>query len=416
MKLNVQKTDYQNFVMKTIFFHLFIISCAGTIVLTSCDREPPCETCTPVAFAGADRVITVPSDTVLLDGSASRDPDGMIVEWAWTKISGPASSNIVSRTTAKTIVTNLVIGTYRFELMVTDETRLSSRDTIVVTLKPALTRWTKLTTFSEGAGQTIILGIDEENVFIGESNSKGFWKYDSETNGFIKKSDILSKACCGMLSFSVNGQGFAGMGLVRGQTFDNNEMYQYDPVVSQWTVKNYAPIAGFATPFVINGSVYLLKGRSVWMYDPNNDSYVQKNDFPGNPSYILSSSFVINGIGYYVSGADCWEYYPGTDSWQQKASLPGYLDVQAAFSLDNYGYILADSSHTSLSSDTPLQLWQYFPLNNRWIRVYDDYPGEGTSQVKTASLNGVAYVGFGYKKLNNIHAEDDLAGDFWKFE
>ena len=45
----------------------------------------------PTAIAGPDQVITLPTDSISLDGSASSDPDGTISEWLWTKIEGPAS-------------------------------------------------------------------------------------------------------------------------------------------------------------------------------------------------------------------------------------------------------------------------------------------------------------------------------------
>ena len=41
----------------------------------------------PVACAGADRTITLPTDTVTLDGSCSTDPDNNITSYPWTKIS-----------------------------------------------------------------------------------------------------------------------------------------------------------------------------------------------------------------------------------------------------------------------------------------------------------------------------------------
>ena len=70
----------------------------------------------------------------MLDGSVSNDPDGTISEWHWSKISGPASFNIISASTAKTIVKNLVAGTYQIELKVTDDKNLSAKDTIQVTI------------------------------------------------------------------------------------------------------------------------------------------------------------------------------------------------------------------------------------------------------------------------------------------
>ena len=62
----------------------------------------------PIAVAGPDQVITLPTDSVSLDGSASSDPDGKISEWRWTKITGPVSFGIVNSSAAKTKAKNLL--------------------------------------------------------------------------------------------------------------------------------------------------------------------------------------------------------------------------------------------------------------------------------------------------------------------
>src|SRR4249919_3421961 len=110
--------------------------------MISCKKETSCEGCAtknnkpPIAVAGPDRVITLPTDSVLLDGSSSSDPDGKISEWLWTKISGPASFNIIKPTDSLTKVRSLVVGTYLFELKVTDNGGLSAKDTIRIIVDP----------------------------------------------------------------------------------------------------------------------------------------------------------------------------------------------------------------------------------------------------------------------------------------
>ena len=69
----------------------------------------------PVADAGLDQTITLPTNIVTLSGSGS-DADGTIACYSWTKISGPLSSTIVNPTTAATDVTGLVQGVYQFQL------------------------------------------------------------------------------------------------------------------------------------------------------------------------------------------------------------------------------------------------------------------------------------------------------------
>jgi len=67
----------------------------------SCKKETSCEGCKennkpPIAIAGPDQVITLPADSILLDGRNSSEPDGTISEWLWTKISGPASFQLLN--------------------------------------------------------------------------------------------------------------------------------------------------------------------------------------------------------------------------------------------------------------------------------------------------------------------------------
>lgn len=94
--------------MKKILLPLLILSTLLTGIFLSCKKEKSCEGCRennkpPTAIAGPDQVITLPTDSISLDGSASNDPDGKISEWLWKKISDPASFNIVSAATENTL-------------------------------------------------------------------------------------------------------------------------------------------------------------------------------------------------------------------------------------------------------------------------------------------------------------------------
>jgi len=114
--------------------HFIVLMITTTGIFFSCEKESSCEGCKgnkpPIAVAGPDQVITLPADSISLDGSASNDPDGKISEWLWTKISGPASFAIANATSAKTLVKNLAAGAYKFELTVTDDKSASAKDTM----------------------------------------------------------------------------------------------------------------------------------------------------------------------------------------------------------------------------------------------------------------------------------------------
>jgi N-acetylneuraminic acid mutarotase len=123
--------------MKPVSKLVVCVLLGGALIHPSCKKEKSCEGCIngnepPTAMAGPDQVITLPTDSISLDGSSSSDPDGTISEWLWTKISGPASFTINSATTAKTIVKDLIVGVYQFELKVRDNGGLSAKDTILV--------------------------------------------------------------------------------------------------------------------------------------------------------------------------------------------------------------------------------------------------------------------------------------------
>ena len=90
----------------------------------------------PVANAGIDKVITLPTKTATVTGSGS-DPDGTIVGYQWTKISGPSTYNIVSPSSAATTINNLVQGVYQFQLKVTDNSGATSTDVMQLTVNPA---------------------------------------------------------------------------------------------------------------------------------------------------------------------------------------------------------------------------------------------------------------------------------------
>ncbi len=87
----------------------------------------------PVADAGADQIITLPINTTTLNGIGI-DFDGTIVNFAWVKITGPNTGNILSPNSAATIINNLGIGIFQFELSVTDNKGAITRDTIRLTV------------------------------------------------------------------------------------------------------------------------------------------------------------------------------------------------------------------------------------------------------------------------------------------
>jgi len=111
------------------------------VAITSCKKEKSCEGCietnsAPFASAGTDRIITLPSNSVSLDGTGSADPEHNITAYTWKKISGPSSCNMADANAAQTLAFNLAEGTYLFELKVTDARALFDQDTVQIEVNP----------------------------------------------------------------------------------------------------------------------------------------------------------------------------------------------------------------------------------------------------------------------------------------
>jgi len=112
----------------------------------------------PTANAGADKTITLPTNSVSLSGRGT-DSDGTIFSYAWTKISGPTAYNISNSSSAVLTVSRLVEGTYLFELTVTDDKGATGIDTVQITVNAAANI---SPTANAGGDKTITLPV---NIF-----------------------------------------------------------------------------------------------------------------------------------------------------------------------------------------------------------------------------------------------------------
>ena len=119
---------------------LFLLSVIFVCTCISCTKEPPVSTSTPtakapVANAGTYAIVILPVDSVMLDGSASYDPDGKVEEYLWTQLSGPSAAELLAPQLVKTNVKRLHQGTYSFELTIKDNGGLMSKDTVAVSVR-----------------------------------------------------------------------------------------------------------------------------------------------------------------------------------------------------------------------------------------------------------------------------------------
>ncbi|KIC94404.1 PKD domain-containing protein [Flavihumibacter solisilvae] len=87
----------------------------------------------PYAYAGEDIfACDANKEPINLDGTASSDPDENIKSYKWSYFSGPTSYILSNADSAIAKLEQLVIGTYVFELVVTDADGLTSSDQVTI--------------------------------------------------------------------------------------------------------------------------------------------------------------------------------------------------------------------------------------------------------------------------------------------
>lgn len=154
----------------------------------------------PVADPGSAVTITLPTNTVTLDGKASADADGAISKYQWKKVSGPAGGTIASATAVKTNITSLRAGTYVFSLTVTDNKNATNTASVTVKVNPAPPN--KAPVASAGTNKSITLPTNTVNLDGSASKdadgriARYLWKKVSGPNGgtFTQNNIAVTKA------------------------------------------------------------------------------------------------------------------------------------------------------------------------------------------------------------------------------
>ncbi len=128
-----------NLIAGTYVFRLRVYSDSGGVTLAGADDVTVTVSAAagvPTADAGADKAITLPVNSVTLNGSGS-DPGGAINAHAWTQVSGPSAAALSGNASPDLTASNLVAGSYVFRLTVTDNSGLTASDDVTVLVSPA---------------------------------------------------------------------------------------------------------------------------------------------------------------------------------------------------------------------------------------------------------------------------------------
>ncbi|HYC29653.1 MAG TPA: PKD domain-containing protein, partial [Chitinophagaceae bacterium] len=130
---NSANTTVTNLVQGVYVFRLTVTDNDGA---SSSDNVTVTVNQPPVANAGIDIVMTLPTNATTLNGSGSTDPDGSLNNYSWTRVSGPNTFTLANANGVNTSITNLVQGTYVFRLTVTDNRGATAFDEVRITVNP----------------------------------------------------------------------------------------------------------------------------------------------------------------------------------------------------------------------------------------------------------------------------------------
>jgi N-acetylneuraminic acid mutarotase len=204
---------------------------------------------------------------------------------------------------------------------------------------------------------------------------------------------------------AIGNKGYIGLGHYNG-TGNNimlDDWWEYDPSNNTWTQKadypslNYAALAfGMSTKGYVGGGI--TGGNSFFEYDPMQNIWTPKASLPDAISD--SQGFVIDDKAYYFDNGQTYEYNPLIDTWNIKGPIPfGGAFWNASFVIEDKGYIQDGSV-----------FYEYKPLTDSWL-IRPNFPGSTGSATVGFSQNGKGYIvsGFG-GSLSNVSSE------FWSFD
>ena len=254
----------------------------------------------PVANAGPDVIITLPTSSVTLTGSGT-DPDGTIALYTWTQVSGPSISSIANPSTARPTISKLVEGRYVFKLKVTDNKGSIASNQMQLTVKAVTGR-----TITKNINVNIYGGSNPYNNTTWNNWNVGTSSATNVTSGLFKYSDGTSSAVKAVLSYSLGvgdnasnyGGGMAPPEVLRYTSDGQNSRtltlsglstsltYNIELYASRWSIGN-------STIFTLNG-----KSATIATYYNLTNKAVFTNITPTAQGQIIVTIQSLTGWNY----------------------------------------------------------------------------------------------------------------------
>jgi len=254
---------------------------------------------------------------------------------------------------------------------------------------------------------------------------------------WVRKSDLNGVARAQACSFTIGNKGYVCCGWTGKKLL--KDLWVYDVDGNYWTQCESMPDAALgridAAAFALNGKGYVTTGAikdepyyltDTWEYDPDTDSWTQKDDYKGGARYG-AVAFSIGSYGYVGTGyddnylKDFYRFDPTAASGQQWEIVNGYGGTKrrygTAFVINDVAYFCCGDDNGGKASD----FWKFD--GTTWTRLrdiqddddaddYDDSTNDDYTIVRTNAvsfvINGKGYVATGITS--------SLRTDYWVYD
>ncbi len=231
----------------------------------------------------------------------------------------------------------------------------------------------------------------------------------------------MQLARIGATGFAINGMGYVGMGRSAAQQY-LKDMWMYNPNFDTWTQKNNYPGGGSYALSVaaVGNEVFMGLGydgsatqSDWWKYNPVTDSYTQMASYPGLPRYG-ATAFAIGSKVYLIAGSkggvpyyqDCYVYDVATNTWTQIADFPaGLRNHTNTFSYGGKGYVSCGTIDLTLSAN---DMWEYNPVSNTWTQK-TSMPGQIRTAASSFQINNLMYI------CTGLDIQTVFLADLWEY-
>ncbi len=293
----------------------------------------------PIANAGNDTIITLPINTVTLNGNGSSDPDNNITTYAWAKISGPATFNIANANTVQTQLTNLVQGVYQFELKVTDAGGLFSKDTMQVTVnatsiislcnnRPVINATlVPIGSLSEEGTGLVSATAGNKILFAGGIRGSGYTSrvdiYDITTNTW-STAELSNGDRQGMVAASVGNKILFAGGGDNDNGIVTSRVDIYDVSTNTWSIAELSKAREYLAATTIGNKVFFAGGGSWEPYYVGSDVV----DIYDNSTNTWSTATLTEGRSYLsATSAGNKIYFAGGSRGPGSTNISTRIDI-----------------------------------------------------------------------------------------